>query len=161
MKPSQLGVFLLLILTSAACQSQASQAEPESAILQPSAYERLIENNLPPGLLPDNVLNYTLKADGQFTLTLESKCSVVYSIPDDEVLVHYDKHITGTLKNLAISELTGVSTKEFFWLAVTLIHKDKIDDDVVYFNAGYLYRSFPETVFASPRSCSANLSPET
>lgn len=56
------------------------------------------------------------------------------------MLVHYDKHITGTLKNLSISDLTGVSTKEFFWLAVTLIHKDKIDDDVVYFNAGYLYR---------------------
>lgn len=89
MKPSRLGAFLLLILTSAACQSQASRAEPESASLQPSAYERLIEYHLPPGLLPDNVLNYTLKADGEFTLTLESKCSVVYSIPDDEVLSYY------------------------------------------------------------------------
>ncbi|GAQ87679.1 hypothetical protein KFL_003690100 [Klebsormidium nitens] len=160
MKPSQLRFVLLLTLTFAACKSQASRTEPESPALQPSAYERLTEYHLPPGLLPDNVLNYTLKADGEFTLTLKSKCSIVYSIPDDEVLVHYDKHITGTLKNLAISDLTGVSTKEFFWLAVTLIHKDKIDDDVVYFNAGYLYRSFPESVFASPRSCSANLSPE-
>jgi hypothetical protein len=131
-------VFLALVDCQA--QRQVEEQLGSKPLLASTAYDRLVEYHLPPGLLPDNVVNYTLKADGQFTLELRDKCSVVYAVPDDEVLVHYDKHITGTLKNLSISDLTGVSTKEFFWLAVTLIHKDKIDDNVVYFNAGYLYR---------------------
>lgn len=144
---SLLFFFLFLSLSSTPAHSDQSS--------DPSVYDILPEFGLPPGLLPNCVVNYTFSSnDGSFSVELKNPCYVEF-----EYLVYYDKHITGTLKMGSIKNLKGIQVKRFFlWLGVDEIKVDLPPSDSIYFQVGIVNKKLRIDQFETVHSCTSGAS---
>eukprot|EP00271_Cylindrocystis_brebissonii_P013374 TRINITY_DN33148_c0_g1_i1.p1 TRINITY_DN33148_c0_g1~~TRINITY_DN33148_c0_g1_i1.p1 ORF type:complete len:209 (-),score=16.90 TRINITY_DN33148_c0_g1_i1:296-922(-) len=99
---------------------------PLSSCKRSSAYEQLISYGLPPNLLPDTVVDYTLDDAGYFEVYLTGDC--YSSVKNGEIPVFYSQKITGSLSYARLSSLKGVYVRPpkygFFWLRVVTIYVD-------------------------------------
>ncbi|KAJ3695051.1 hypothetical protein LUZ60_000428 [Juncus effusus] len=95
-----------------------------------TAYDELNRTGLPAGLLPSNVLSYSLHpTSGDFTLDLDESCRI--TLPPDNYIAVYNRRITGRMVNGEISGLDGIKVRAFFrWWSITGIKSD--GDDVVF-----------------------------
>jgi hypothetical protein len=109
----------------------------------------LADYDFPPGILPEGVQNYTLHADGSFDVFLPSACEIDVS----SYKLQYDSTIHGSIKNMVINELQGVSVN----VAITRVGITGVDrdGDNLKFDAGVISKSFPVGTFAVSPYCSS------
>ncbi|KMZ71618.1 hypothetical protein ZOSMA_178G00060 [Zostera marina] len=95
-----------------------------------SAYDQLQTNGFPVGLLPENVVGYSLNTTtGDFVLNLDDHCQI--TLPPDNYLASYSTKITGKLLDRRIKELNGIRVRAFFqWWSITGIKST--EDDLVF-----------------------------
>lgn len=115
-----------------------------------SVHDALRHNGLPIGLLPTNVLNFSLDAtSGRFELLLRCACNAKF-----ENQLHYDYNVTGTLSYGQIGGMSGVSAQELFlWFPVKGIRVDIPSSGLIYFDVGVIYKQFSLSLFESPPDC--------
>lgn len=122
-----------------------------------SVYDDLTDYGLPIGLLPDSVINYSLSADGKFTVELEEPCYAKF-----QEQVYYNKKIEGELVAGAILNLNGIQAKQLFlWLPVTGIHVDPESPAYIYFEVGALSKKLSIALFDAPPTCHKTTSIES
>jgi hypothetical protein len=122
-----------------------------------SVYDDLTDYGLPIGLLPDSVINYSLSADGKFTVELEEPCYAKF-----QEQVYYNKKIQGELVAGAILNLSGIQAKQLFlWLPVTGIHVDPESPAYIYFEVGALSKKLSIALFDAPPRCDKRTSSES
>ncbi|XP_020578405.1 uncharacterized protein LOC110023365 isoform X1 [Phalaenopsis equestris] len=134
---------LLLAATASLLLAYASAAAS-------TVHEELSKYGLPPGLLPDSVISYSLGGNGEFEVHLSSKCYVKFI-----EIVFYDKKVKGKLSYGQISDLEGIKVFKFFgWLPITGIvaHPDvqKLD-----FQSAFLSEVLSFSLFATIPHCIA------
>lgn len=114
-------------------------------------HDLLPSYGFPRGLLPDNVISYSLprSADGPFSVELSSPCYVQFH----GQLVYYDTDISGRLSYGVVTDVVGIQAKELFvWLTVTGM-KANAENGVIEFYVGALSKSLPEDDFAVVPTC--------
>jgi len=129
----------------------SSHASSTGAVVDPkkTVYETLSAFGLPPGLLPDSVVSYSLSKNGSFVVELAAPCYVQF-----EYLVYYEKTISGTLKIGGIFDLEGVQVKKLlFWLSVDSIQVDLPPADSIYFEIGWISKKLDVEQFETVHSC--------
>ncbi|PKA45585.1 Uncharacterized protein AXF42_Ash010924 [Apostasia shenzhenica] len=129
----------------AASYAAASYAAASAATVN----DELAKFGLPPGLLPDSVLSYSLADDGRFEVELRSPCYVKFTD-----LVFYDKKIKGRLSYGLISDLEGIQLKKLFvWVQITSISASS--PEALEFQAGFLSEKLPVSLFETVPHCKA------
>ncbi|KAJ8465539.1 hypothetical protein OPV22_028091 [Ensete ventricosum] len=115
-----------------------------------SAYDELRTSGFPVGLLPTNVLTYSLnRTSGAFTVDLDDRCRV--TLPPDNYLATYSRRVTGKLADRRISDLDGIRVKAFFrWWSITGIRST--GDDLV-FEVGVVSAKYPSRNFDESPDC--------
>ncbi|KFK25878.1 hypothetical protein AALP_AA8G174000 [Arabis alpina] len=118
----------------------------------PSFYDYLRESNLPAGIVPKGVTNFSIDIKtGQFTVALPVPCDAKF-----ENQFHFDYNITGVLSDGRIGNLSGVTQKELFlWFAVKGIHVDPESSGLIHFDVGVADKQLSLSLFESPRDCTA------
>ncbi|KAI4304848.1 hypothetical protein MLD38_040311 [Melastoma candidum] len=115
-------------------------------------HDLLPSYGFPRGLLPDNVVSYTLpssSSDGSFSVQLSSPCYVQFH----GQLVYYDVDISGRLSYGVVTDVVGIQAKELFiWLSVTGMKVNK-ENGAIEFYVGALSKSLPEDEFADIPTC--------
>ncbi|KAJ1426084.1 hypothetical protein SESBI_10468 [Sesbania bispinosa] len=124
-----------------------------SQVIAKDIHDLLPQYGFPKGLIPNNVVSYTLSDDdGFFTIHLEAPCYVHHV----NQLVYYDTLITGTLSYGSVSGVSGIQAKKLFiWVSVTGI-KVHQDSGMLEFFVGALSQSLPATQFEEVPGCSSN-----
>lgn len=139
-------LFLLSLSLLSPTLSLSSDPSP------PTVYEILPKYGLPQGLLPDNVVSYTLQDDGVFTVELSSECYIQF-----DYLVYYDTTITGKLSIGSITNLKGIQVQRFFfWFDVDEIRVDLPPSDSIYFQVGFINKKLDVGQFETVHSCQDN-----
>lgn len=102
------------------------------------------------GLLPTNVLNYSLnRTTGKFSVKLGETCKV--TLPPDNYLATYSKVITGKIVENRIAELDGISVRAFFkWWGITGIRSNGQD---LTFEVGMVTAKYPSKNFDESPEC--------
>ncbi|PKU82478.1 hypothetical protein MA16_Dca005483 [Dendrobium catenatum] len=128
-------VSLLLAVTSATAST---------------VHDELSKYGLPPGLLPESVINYSVNSNGDFEVELSSTCYVKFTD-----LVYYSKKVKGKLSYGLISDLEGIKVKKLFaWLPITgILARD--DGKNLEFQVGFLSELLPISLFAKIPHCGA------
>ncbi|XP_047339685.1 uncharacterized protein LOC124943177 [Impatiens glandulifera] len=127
-----------------------------SLTLSPSSastiYDVLRYHNLPIGLLPKGVTNFTVNSStGRFQVLLPSACSAQF-----ESQVRYDFNVSGTIRSGRIGNLSGMLAQDLFlWFPVKDIRVDVPDSGLIYFDVGVVRKQFPQSLFETPRDCTA------
>ncbi|KAI3977324.1 hypothetical protein MKX01_000237 [Papaver californicum] len=137
--------FLILFIN---CSSARSIQNP---VFNPSpAHKELQTNGFPIGLLPKNVLNYSLnKTSGDFSVNLGYTCKL--TLPPDNYLATYSKKITGKLVEGKIGELKGIRVWAFFqWWSITGI---KSSGENLVFEVGMVSAKYPAKNFDESPEC--------
>ncbi|KAL4195458.1 hypothetical protein AMTRI_Chr05g64720 [Amborella trichopoda] len=124
-------------------------------ILLHSAYSQLKNNGFPSGLLPANVLDYSLnQTSGDFSVKLGNPCQI--TLPPDNYLANYANTITGRLREGHIAELNGIRVRAFFrWWSITGIKSS--GDDLV-FEVGMVTAKYPSKNFVESPECEGSAS---
>ncbi|KAJ7297446.1 hypothetical protein O6H91_Y057100 [Diphasiastrum complanatum] len=118
-----------------------------------TVYEELVKNGFPVGLLPETVVDYNIQTNGNFMVHLQEVCSFTLS---KTYYVTYGSTISGLLAYGAISHLSGISVKVFFFnLAVSSIY---VRGNDLLFEVGFLSTKFPVTSFKESPVCRLDLS---
>ncbi|KAL9455394.1 hypothetical protein AB3S75_010755 [Citrus x aurantiifolia] len=139
-------LFLLSLFLLRPTLSLSSDPSP------PTVYEILPKFGLPQGLLPSNVVSYTLQDDGLFTVELSSECYVEF-----DYLVYYEKTVTGKISIGSIANLKGIQVKRFlFWFDVDEIRVDLPPSDSIYFQVGIINKKLDVGQFETVHSCRDN-----
>ncbi|KAK7359261.1 hypothetical protein VNO77_01214 [Canavalia gladiata] len=113
-------------------------------------HDLLPQYGFPKGLLPNNVVSYTLSPNGFFTVQLQSPCYVQF----EEQLVYYHTRITGSLSYGSVAHVTGIQAQKLFlWLSVTGI-KAHQDSGMLEFFVGALSQQLPANDFQDVPGCS-------
>ncbi|KAK1646426.1 hypothetical protein QYE76_064231 [Lolium multiflorum] len=147
MANNNLVLLLLLIVAASFAAASASRTKISSSRATPTVYEMLADYDFPPGILPEGVQNYTLHADGSFDVFLPSACEIDVS----SFKLQYESTIHGSIKNMVIDELQGVSVN----VAVTRVGITGVDrDGDLKFDTGVISKSFPVGTFAVSPYCS-------
>ena len=134
-------LFFILLLGAAAPISTESTANK-------NIHELLPKYGLPVGLLPGNVVNYTLSADGEVTVELSSPCYIQFSL-----LAYYDKIFKGKVSYGRISDISGIQGRKFFvWASINNMNLN-VDDGTIQFNDGILSEKLPVSEFNKVRPC--------
>ncbi|GLJ10553.1 hypothetical protein SUGI_0130440 [Cryptomeria japonica] len=117
-----------------------------------TAYEVLQEYGFPIGLLPANVVSYTLDtSDGSFVVNLNSTCK--FKI--DSYHLKYKKKFTGTISYDSLKDLDGISVKVwFFYLSINKVLRE---GDELEFYVGSFSASFPVSNFDVCPQCGCGL----
>uniref|UniRef100_A0A0D3CAU2 Uncharacterized protein n=1 Tax=Brassica oleracea var. oleracea TaxID=109376 RepID=A0A0D3CAU2_BRAOL len=111
--------LLGLLLSRPSHHNDHSLFEPDPDLIS-TVYNILPKNDLPSGLLPDAVTNFTLSDDGQLFVYLPKPCKIEF-----DYLVRYDKTVSGCISYGSITELEGIQVKRLFiWLDV---YENKVD----------------------------------
>ncbi|KAF9617259.1 hypothetical protein IFM89_035203 [Coptis chinensis] len=115
-----------------------------------TAHDELKANNFPIGLLPTNVLSYTLnKTSGDFSVNLGGTCKL--TLPPDNYLASYSKKVTGKLVENKIEGLNGIRVRAFYqWWSITGI---KSSGDNLVFEVGMVSAKYPSKNFDQMPSC--------
>ncbi|XP_023636269.1 uncharacterized protein LOC17881570 isoform X2 [Capsella rubella] len=139
-------VFLIIALFSSILFLQLS------SLPDPSFYDYLRESNLPAGIVPKGVTNFSIDVNtGRFTVTLPVPCDAKF-----ENQFHFDYNISGVLSDGRIGNLSGVTQKELFlWFAVKGIHVDPESSGLIHFDVGVADKQLSLSLFESPRDCTA------
>lgn len=115
-----------------------------------NAHDLLQVYGLPKGLLPDSVSSNSLSENGEFVVELEAPCYIQFSY-----LVYYEKTIRGKLSYGAISDLSGIQAKQFFfWVSLTGIEAHPTDGTIE-FQVGFLSHTLSASEFDYIRQCKA------
>ncbi|XP_059637934.1 uncharacterized protein LOC132279895 [Cornus florida] len=136
-------LFLLLPLYS-------SYPNPNSGTSPSPAHTELTNHGFPIGLLPSDILTYTLnRTSGDFSVHLGGMCKV--TLPPDNYLATYSKKFTGKIVEGRIAELEGIRVRAFFkWWSITGI-KSKGEDLV--FEVGMVTACYPSKNFDESPPC--------
>ncbi|XP_010453797.1 PREDICTED: uncharacterized protein LOC104735667 [Camelina sativa] len=123
-----------------------------SSLPDPSFYDYLRESNLPAGIVPKGVTNFSIDVNtGRFTVALPVPCDAKF-----ENQFHFDNNISGVLSDGRIGNLSGVTQKELFlWFAVKGIHVDPESSGLIHFDVGVADKQLSLSLFESPRDCTA------
>ncbi|XP_010552012.1 PREDICTED: uncharacterized protein LOC104822466 [Tarenaya hassleriana] len=139
------GVVLQLVIAAAISISAVISGDE-------SIYEILRANELPMGLLPNGVKEFSVDGKtGEFSVYLNQACNAKY-----ESELHYEANVTGTLGFGWISGLSGISAQELFlWFPVKGIRVDVPSSGVIYFDVGVVRKQYSMSMFETPRDCVA------
>ncbi|KAK9102152.1 hypothetical protein Sjap_019406 [Stephania japonica] len=115
-----------------------------------SAHEELKNNGFPIGLLPLNVLDYSLnRTSGAFAVSLDGSCKL--TLPPDNYLATYSKRVTGKLVEGKIADLDGIRVRALFqWWSITGIRSS---GDNLVFEVGVLSAKYPAVNFNQSQEC--------
>ena len=116
-----------------------------------TAHSELLHSGFPIGLLPTNVLAYTLnRTSGDFAVDLDGPdCRI--TLPPDNYLASYSHRITGRLLDRKIEGLDGIRVWAFFrWWSITGIRSS--GDDLV-FEVGVASAKYPAKNFDESPDC--------
>ncbi|CAA7399273.1 unnamed protein product [Spirodela intermedia] len=114
----------------------------------PSAHDLLVRFGLPRGLLPGNVVNYTVSEDGEFSVELATPCYIQFSD-----LAYYHRAIRGRISPGLISGVSGIQAKKFLiWVTISSVAADE-EHSTVRFSNGVITESLPTADFADVRHC--------
>lgn len=121
-----------------------------------TAQEQLVNHGLPPGLLPDSVLSYTIDDYGNFEVILSGEC---YStVKNESITIYYKPILTGVLQDYMLSSLNGISVRPpmtaWIWVSVNKIFVENPSTGKVFFGA-YLgvQQSLPVAEFSASKLC--------
>jgi hypothetical protein len=121
-----------------------------------SIYDVLRSHDLPIGLLPKGVKDFTYDDSGRFEVHLEQACNAKF-----ENELHYDQNISGSLSIGQIDGLSGISAQDLFlWFPVKEIRVDIPSSGLIYFDVGVVSKQFSLSSFETPRDCLAAQSPD-
>lgn len=139
--------FLLLSLFKSSYSSSSSSPSQNLNRNPSSAHEELKNKGFPIGLLPTNVLNYSLnRTSGDFSVHLDDLCQI--TLPPDNYLAAYSRRITGKLVEGRISDLDGIRVRAFFqWWSITGIRAsgENLVFEVGMVTAKYASKNFDES----------------
>ncbi|XP_047327805.1 uncharacterized protein LOC124931396 [Impatiens glandulifera] len=126
-----------------------------SSSLPITAHTELNNHGFPIGLLPSNVLDYTVNnTTGDFSVNLSYTCKV--TLPPDNYLATYSKRITGKIIAGKIAELDGIRVRALLsWWTITGI---KISGDDLVFEVGMVSAKYPSKNFKESLECEGNRS---
>ncbi|KAJ0982775.1 hypothetical protein J5N97_011030 [Dioscorea zingiberensis] len=146
-------LLLLLLLSVAGGLFRAALASsPEPTSNGTTIYDLLPKFGLPPGLLPDTVINFILSDNGSFVVNLAGPCYVEF-----EYLTYYEPRITGTVHYGSIDDLKGIQVRRFLiWFDVDSIRVDLPPADFIYFQVGWISRKLTVGQFETVHSCRDN-----
>lgn len=117
-----------------------------------TAYEVLEEYGFPIGLLPTNVVSYTLdSSDGSFVVHLNSTCKFKIGSYN----LKYNKKFTGTISYDSLKDLDGISVK--IWFFYISINKVLREGDDLEFYVGSFSTSFPVSNFDECPQCGCGI----
>ncbi|KAK9141872.1 hypothetical protein Syun_011272 [Stephania yunnanensis] len=127
-----------------------STANPNPNPKLSSAHEELQHKGFPIGLLPLNVLGYTLnRTSGAFAVNLDGSCKL--TLPPDNYLATYSERVTGKLVEGKIAELDGIRVRALFqWWSITGIRSS---GDNLVFEVGVLSAKYPARNFNESQEC--------
>ncbi|XP_077225454.1 DUF538 family protein (Protein of unknown function, DUF538) [Tasmannia lanceolata] len=145
-KPTFLLISLILLVLQSSSSLSVSSQNPNPN----SAYNELKKNRFPIGLLPSNVLDYTLnQTSGDFSVNLDDHCQI--TLPPDNYLATYSPRVTGKLLEGRLAELDGIRVWAFFkWWSITGIRSN--GEDLV-FEVGMVTAKYPSRNFNESQSC--------
>eukprot|EP00897_Mesotaenium_endlicherianum_P010329 jgi/Mesen1/9324/ME000061S08766 len=119
---------------------------------EPSAYDVLVEHNLPAGLLPPSVKDYKVGGNGDFQVELSAPCYA--NVNNGQTPVYYADTLTGQLSAGKLSNLKGISAKPFlFWLQVKTIYVDLPSTGIIHFSVGFASQTIPISAFSHSPTC--------
>nr|DAD26977.1 TPA_asm: hypothetical protein HUJ06_028445 [Nelumbo nucifera] len=129
--------------------SSANASENPNSVSS-SVHEELRKNGFPTGLLPTNVVAYTLnRTSGDFSVNLGDSCKVL--IPPDNYETAYSKKITGKLIHRRIANLDGIRVRAFFtWWSITGIISS---GENLILEAGIGSATYPSKSFEESLTC--------
>lgn len=108
----------------------------------------LRENNLPPGLFPQNITCYEFdESRSKLIVYLPSACEVSFK---DTSVVRYAVRVKATLSRGKLTGIEGMKTKLLVWVKVTSVAVETYKSDKVWFTAG-VNKSRPKDAYAVPR----------
>ncbi|CAN6163867.1 unnamed protein product [Urochloa humidicola] len=117
-----------------------------------TAYDILVKNNLPRGLLPNGVQSYTLNPDGKFVVTLSGQCEFPISVGGQSFKFRFDSTVGGVIKAGSIHEVYGVRVQiKFGFLGLRQV--DRAGDQLT-LQVQQFTQSFPVSAFSASPSCS-------
>ncbi|XP_052198975.1 uncharacterized protein LOC127806044 [Diospyros lotus] len=150
MAAKPLFVVALLIL-SLSHLSSSNAILDESSVPSPStAHAELNNYGFPTGLLPADVLGYSLNTtSGEFAIRLGDDCKL--TLPPDNYKATYSRRITGKIVAGRIADLDGIRVRAFFkWWSITGIRSS--GDDLV-FEVGMVTAKYPSKNFVESPAC--------
>ncbi|XP_031262910.1 uncharacterized protein LOC116121109 [Pistacia vera] len=116
-----------------------------------SIYQILKAHELPMGLLPKGISQFSFDSRGRFEVFLDQACNAKF-----ESELHYDRNVSGTLSYGQIGSLSGISAQELFlWFPVKGIRVDIPSSGLIYFDVGVVFKQFSLSLFETPRDCMA------
>ncbi|KAL7189561.1 hypothetical protein ACSBR1_039249 [Camellia fascicularis] len=143
-------LFLFLFPLSSSNPNPSPHSNSSSKSPPLTAHAELTNYGFPVGLLPTNVLGYTINTtSGDFAVHLGDNCKV--TLPPDNYLATYSKHITGKIVAGRIADINGIRVRAFFqWWSITGIKSS--GDDLV-FEVGMVSAKYPSNHFGESPDC--------
>ncbi|MQM01962.1 hypothetical protein Taro_034721 [Colocasia esculenta] len=136
--------LLIFVLHLGASMKPATRSDPNGEV-----HGLLPAFGLPKGLLPDNVVRYSVSDDGKFKVKLSEPCYAQFS-----ELVSFDKTIEGKITCGAVSDLSGIKVKKFFVLWFPIVRVDAGNGDgTILFDTGTFSETHPASEFQDIRPC--------
>lgn len=113
-----------------------------------SLSDLLRENNLPPGLFPQNIRCYEIdESTSKLIVYFASPCEVCFK---DSSVIRYSTRVKATLSRGKLSGIEGMKTKVLVWVKVTSINIESYKSDKVWFTAG-VKKSRSKDAYEVPR----------
>eukprot|EP00262_Sarcandra_glabra_P004426 TRINITY_DN1544_c0_g2_i1.p1 TRINITY_DN1544_c0_g2~~TRINITY_DN1544_c0_g2_i1.p1 ORF type:complete len:165 (-),score=21.31 TRINITY_DN1544_c0_g2_i1:464-958(-) len=143
-------LFLQLCSSSSSSSDVSENPNPNPNPNPSSAHDELKKNGFPIGLLPTNVLDYSLNStSGDFAVNFGDSCKV--TLPPDNYLATYGKMVTGKLLEGRISDLDGIRVRAFFkWWSITGIRSN---GENIVFEVGMVTAKYPSKNFIEIPEC--------
>ncbi|XP_072952706.1 uncharacterized protein [Typha angustifolia] len=139
-------ILLLLVVSLLSLSSPILSLSQDPNPSPTTAYDELKESGFPVGLLPTNVLRYSLnRTSGDFAVDLDGHCRI--TLPPDNYLASYSERITGKLVERRISDLDGIRVRAFFrWWSISGIRSsgENLVFEVGVASAKYASKNFDE-----------------
>uniref|UniRef100_A0A5B7BG19 DUF538 family protein n=1 Tax=Davidia involucrata TaxID=16924 RepID=A0A5B7BG19_DAVIN len=141
---------LLLLLPLSFSKSNGNPNSNASSSSPSTAHTELSKYGFPIGLLPTDVLTYTInQTSGEFSVHLGDTCKV--TLPPDNYLATYSKKITGKIVDGRIAELDGIRVRALFrWWTITGI---KSSGENLVFEVGMVNAKYPSKNFDESPPC--------
>lgn len=119
----------------------------------PSAYDILLENDFPVGLLPKGATGYELNREtGEFSAHLNGSCS--FSL-ENSYQLNYNSTIEGVISKDRLKYLKGVSVKVLLpWLNIVEVVRE---GEELHFSVGIASGNFPVENFEECPQCGCGL----
>lgn len=140
--------FCILLLSALSFSTQLRITHSFESV---TIYDLLKAYNLPRGLFPKGVKDFSFDDSGSFQVYLDQPCNSMY-----ENELHYDRNISGVLSLGQIDQLSGISAKDLFlWFQVKEIRVDIPSSGLIYFDVGVVSKQFSLSSFETPKECLA------